>query len=88
MSEGRALTNLLPTQAHQAFDRGWVGQWQAAEAAGQTIRARDVYNWVSRAINAVDDSVINVATKGAIQDRLRQELFGEFGLLPDDIIVP
>lgn len=52
------------------------------------IRVSDVYNWVSRAINAVDDQVINAGVKGAINDRLRTELFVDLGLDLDDVIIP
>jgi hypothetical protein len=88
VSEGRALTILLPSEAHAAFDSGWIAEWNSAVDAGRAIRAGDVYNWVSRAINAVDDSAIGVGVQGAINDRLGAELFGELGLSPDDIIVP
>lgn len=87
VSEGRALTTLLPRQAHAAFDSSWVPVWNNAVAAGQTIRAGDVYRWVSRAINAVDDQVINASVKAAINNRLRTELFVDLGLGIDDIII-
>jgi hypothetical protein len=88
VSEGRALTTLLPSEAHTAFDRPWIAKWNNAVDAGRAIRAGDVYNWVSGAINAVDASIIDVGVQGAINDRLRIELFVERGLDPHDIIVP
>jgi hypothetical protein len=88
VSEGRALTTLLPTPAHAAFDRTWVAEWNAAVGAGQAIRAGDVYRMVSRAIRAVDERIINAQTKAAIEDRLATELFDELGLSANDVIVP
>jgi hypothetical protein len=88
ISEGRAFTTLLPTSAHAAFDRTWVSQWNAAVAAGRAITAEDVYNWVSSAIQAVDEDIINAGVKGAINDRLRTEMFVDLNLDPQDIIVP
>jgi hypothetical protein len=87
-SAGRALTTLLPRAAHRAFDSGWVSAWNAAIAAGMQIRAIDVYSMVVGALRAVNPNLINNATKGAIEDRLRQELFQELGLRPWDIVVP
>jgi len=46
------------------------------------IRAEDVYNWVSRAINAVDDQFNDAGVKAAINDRLRTEMFVDLGLDP------
>lgn len=88
ISEGRAFTTLLPTVAHAAFDRTWVAQWNAATAAGRAITAEDVYNWVSRAIQGVDETIINAGVKGSINDRLRTEMFVDLNLDPQDIIVP
>jgi hypothetical protein len=87
-SAGRALTILLPRAAHRAFDSGWVSAWNAAIGAGIQIRAVDVYSMVVNALRAVDPNLINNATKGAIEDRLRQELFQDLGLQPLDIVVP
>jgi hypothetical protein len=88
-SAGRALTTTdLSLAAHRAFDAGWVPQWNAAAASGRAIQVRDVYNWVSSAIHAVDDSLISPAIKGAMHDRLRTELFVDLGLNLDDVIVP
>ena len=87
VSEGRAFTTLLPRAAHAAFDRSWIREWNDAVAAGRIIRAGDVYNWVSRAINAVDDQVIDAGVKGAINDRLRTEMFVDLGLDLDDVII-
>jgi hypothetical protein len=78
----------MTTPPHAAFDRAWVAEWKNAVAAGRAITAEDVYNWVSRAINAVDDQVINVGVKGAINDRLRTELFVDLNLDAQDIIIP
>jgi hypothetical protein len=87
VSEGRAFTTLLPSQAHAAFDRTWIREWNDAVSAGRTIRTRDVFEWVSRAINAVDPALINNEVKGAILDRLRTELFVELGLNLNDVII-
>ena len=68
--------------------------WMAGHLAwgrrytGLTALIIDRYNWVAGALNAVDDSIIDVGVQGAINDRLRIELFVELGLRPDDIIVP
>jgi hypothetical protein len=88
VSEGRALTILLPTEAHAAFDSGWIAEWNNAVYAGRAIRSGDVYNWVSRAINAVDESAIGVRVKATIMDRLAAELLGELGLSRGDVIIP
>lgn len=88
VSEGRALTTLLPRQAHAAFDRLWIREWNQAVATGRTIRVGDVYRWVSRAINAVDDRVIDKGVKGAIDQRLKSELFNDLGLALDDVLLP
>jgi hypothetical protein len=87
VSEGRAFTTLLPTRAHKAFDSHWVSQWTAAKDAGRPITAGDVYKWVSAAVNRVDPSVIPNDIKGAINDRLRTELFSELGLAESYVIV-
>jgi hypothetical protein len=70
------------------LDKTWVAEWNARVAAGQEIQAGDVYRMVSRAIDQADPSLINVQTKGALQDRLRSELFQELGLTPNDVIIP
>jgi hypothetical protein len=87
VSAGRALTALLPRAAHQALDRGWVSTWNAATAAGRRITAGEVHGWVSRAIDAVDDSLINAATKGALKTRLDAEIFSGLGLAPGTVLV-
>jgi hypothetical protein len=87
-SAGRALTTPLSPQAHRSLDKTWVAEWNARVAAGQEIQAGDVYGMVSRAIDQADPSLINVQTKGALQDRLRSELFQELGLSPNDVIIP
>jgi hypothetical protein len=88
-SPGRALTTVdLPLAAHRAFDAGWIPQWKAATAAGQTIPAGTAYRWLSSAINAVDPALISPALQGVILDRIRTELFVELGLGWNDIIVP
>ncbi len=87
VSADRALTTILPRWAHAAFDRSWIAEWNNAVAAGRTITAGDVYNWVSRAINDVDEWVINFEGQGAINDRLRTEMFGELNLHPQDVII-
>jgi hypothetical protein len=87
-SEGRALTTLLPRGAHRAFDSSWIADWRAAVAAGRPVTAGDVYQWLTRAINAVNNSIIDTATKGAIIDRIHTELFVELGLTTNTIIVP
>jgi hypothetical protein len=88
-SPGRALTTVdLPLAAHRAFDAGWVPQWNVATAAGQTIRAGTVYQWLSSAINAVNPALISPALQGVILDRIRTELFVELGLGWNDIIIP
>ena len=88
VSAGRALTALLPRAAHQALDQGWVSTWNAATAAGRRITAGDVHGWVSRAIDAVDDRLINAATKGALKTRLDAEIFSGLGLSPGTVVVP
>jgi len=88
VSAGRALTTNLPRAAHAAFDASWVREWNAATNAGRAISAGDVYNWVSRAVNSVDDNLINAGVKGAINDRLRTELFVDLGLNASDVIIP
>ena len=87
ISEGRALTTLLPEEAHAAFDRVWVREWNSAVAAGRTIRAQDVFTWVSDAINAVNDGVINAEVKAAINGRLYSELYTDLGLKANDVII-
>jgi hypothetical protein len=86
-SEGRAFTTMLSSEAHAAFDRTWITEWRNAVAAGRTIRAGDVYTWVSDAINAVDNRLIDVGVKGAINQRLRSELFIDLGLDISDVII-
>jgi hypothetical protein len=46
-----------------------------------------VHGWVSRAIDAVDDSLINAATKGALKTRLDAEIFSGLGLAPGTVLV-
>ena len=80
-SPGLALTTVdLSLQAHRAFDAGWVPQWNAAVAAGQTIRTSDVYRWLSFAINSVNTNLISHQLQGIILMRIRTELFQELGL--------
>jgi hypothetical protein len=88
VSAGRALTTNLPTEAHAALDRTWVREWNSALASGRTIRVVDLYRWISRAIDTVDDRLINAEVRGAIQFRLESELFRELGLAPNDVLVP
>lgn len=87
VSQWSALTLLLPREAHRAFDRGWVGEWNNAVANGDEIRAIDAYTWISNALHAVDESLINSDLKGAIQDRLRVEMFGDLDLSPETVII-
>ena len=68
------------------MDSTWITEWNAQVKAGQEIRARDLYRMVSRAIEQADPKLINVQTKGALQDRLRSELFQELGFSPNVVI--
>ena len=79
---------MLSAEAHRAFDQTWIRDCPNATAAGRTIRAGDVYTWVSRAINAVDDRLIDAEVKSIINDRLRTELYVDLGLQPQDVIIP
>lgn len=92
VSEGRAFTTLLPKRAHNAFDSRWVPQWNAAVEAAQNggppVTAKDLYRWVSAAVNSVDPRLMSNDLKGAVNARLRTELFSELGLTDSFVIVP
>lgn len=88
ISEGRAFTTLLPKRAHKAFDGYWVARWNAAKEAGREITAGDLYKWVSEAVNRVDPRLMSNDLKGAINDRLRTELYSDLGMTASFVLVP
>lgn len=87
-SHDKALTTLLPRATHQAFDRGWVPQWNSAVKSGREITAQQVYTMVSNAIRGVPDTMLSAEAKGNLEWRLHLEMYGELGLRPDQVIVP
>jgi hypothetical protein len=52
VSEGKALTVLVPKEVNAAIDAGWKAEWSAAQKAGTRVTVADLEPMISRSIEA------------------------------------
>jgi hypothetical protein len=78
-SPGKALTALLPSATHAAFDNQWKAWAMALRAQGKTtVTAGELYKKMVEFIHNTPN--LSEGTKGAMAWRLFEEMFKEQGL--------
>ncbi|WP_427924411.1 hypothetical protein [Streptomyces sp. cg40] len=84
-SRGNALTVLLPTWVHTAFDQHWKNWAIARRRAGDTrVSAGQLYAEMLTAVDRIP--LLDQATRNTIAWVIHRELFYDLGLLPGDLL--
>lgn len=84
-SRGNALTVLLPTWVHTAFDQHWKNWAIARRRAGDTrVRAEELYAAMLTAVDRIP--LLDQATRNTIAWVIHRELFYDLGLSPGDLL--
>ncbi|MGW3105332.1 hypothetical protein [Streptomyces sp. NPDC001100] len=84
-SRGNALTVLLPTWVHTAFDQHWKNWAIARRRAGDTrVSAEQLYAEMLTAVDRIP--LLDQATRNTIAWVIHRELFYDLGLLPGDLL--
>jgi hypothetical protein len=86
-SPGRALAILLPPEAHTAFDRGWVTQWNQRMRSNERTTVADARNLLRAAIDDVPANLMTPGEKGALLTVIDHQLFQGLGLSPDLVLI-